>query len=82
MRGKKKLLARIAKSDDLKFLRSAAEDLHTAADYAALADNVRDFDVVEKCRNCRNYVDDAHGCWFNDVRPVPCEYFLQKDDGK
>lgn len=38
--------------------------------------------ALEKCRNCRNYIDDAHGCWLTNVRQVPCEYFLRKDGGK
>jgi hypothetical protein len=38
--------------------------------------------ALGKCRICKHYVDDKHGCWLCDVRQVPCEYFQQTEGGK
>lgn len=34
--------------------------------------------ALERCRVCSHYVNDATGCWLEDVRLPDCGYFMQK----
>lgn len=62
MKGKSKLLAQIKKSTNLEFLRGVAEDLHTAADYAALDDRDRDFNDLCDCEDaCEKRIAELKG---------------------